>query len=113
MNAFAESAAIHLLLDDPGELAIPSFNASLMPSSTWSTSSGRPSRRGGGGRADDRRLRRGRRAVDSVASSASGARPAHRPFAWPDRPATARRHAAAKTAGVAARTGRQGGECGP
>ncbi len=32
MNAFAASAAIHLLIDDPDELAIPTFNASLMPS---------------------------------------------------------------------------------
>ena len=31
MNAFAASAAIHLLIDEPDELAIPTFNASLMP----------------------------------------------------------------------------------
>ena len=31
MNAFAESAAIYSLLEDPGEPAIPSFSASLMP----------------------------------------------------------------------------------
>ena len=32
MNAFAASAAIHLLIDDPDEVAIPTFNASMMPS---------------------------------------------------------------------------------
>ena len=91
MNAFAASAAIHLLIDDPDELAIPTFNASLMPSvdvvdveraayDSW--------RRGERADAiagfDDATSADG----SSVASSASAPAPSTPPVAWHGWPAT-------------------------